>query len=138
MGKYVIRPCERVGNTKIPLFALAIDDVCGIDEFEALIKKEGTYVNEIDSLYAIVEQTCNMLRVSKNNWKELRLEKKIPYKVYEARSRNLRMYLIHEEKTGRVVIYGGKKTNQDSDIKRIKKMVTDIERTKLTIESKKK
>lgn len=44
-------------------------------------------------------------------------------KVYEAKSGSIRIYLFHEEKTGRVIVTGGKKGDQDEDISQIERII---------------
>ena len=46
-------------------------------------------------------------------------------KVYEAKSGSVRVYLFHEEYTGGVIITGGKKDNQEEDIKSVIKTIKD-------------
>jgi putative component of toxin-antitoxin plasmid stabilization module len=43
--------------------------------------------------------------------------------VYEAKSGSIRIYLFHEEKTGRVIVTGGKKGEQDEDIAQIEHII---------------
>lgn len=47
-------------------------------------------------------------------------------KVYEAKSGIIRLYLFHEENTGRVIVTGGKKGNQKEDIKSVLQTIKDF------------
>jgi len=46
-------------------------------------------------------------------------------KVYEAKKGIIRVYLFHQENTGRIIVTGGKKGNQKKDIKSIIKTIQD-------------
>ncbi len=46
-------------------------------------------------------------------------------KVYEAKSGGIRIYLFHEEKTGRVIVIGGDKDSQNEDVKRVEKIIKE-------------
>jgi putative component of toxin-antitoxin plasmid stabilization module len=43
-------------------------------------------------------------------------------KEYEIKTRNLRVYMIHEEKSGRIIVTGGKKTSQKKDIRHFRNL----------------
>lgn len=43
-------------------------------------------------------------------------------KEYEIKTHHLRVYLFHEKNTGRVIVCGGKKGSQNSDIKHFRKI----------------
>ncbi|KZE83343.1 hypothetical protein HX017_14215 [Myroides marinus] len=42
-----------------------------------------------------------------------------------AKSGIIRVYLFHEEKTGRVIVMGGNKDSQDQDIKKVEKIIKE-------------
>ncbi|WP_353722340.1 hypothetical protein [Dyadobacter sp. 676] len=50
----------------------------------------------------------------------------LPFQLYEAKSKNLRFYLIKLEKIGKVILLGGRKGNQKADLKYLVKLVRDI------------
>ena len=106
-------------DTKIPVFELDDDGNNLIDEF---IEEFTQYENDIAAAFRYIEMTADLIRLPKAKFRELQVEK-LPCKVYEAKKNAIRIYLFHEEKTGRVVVLGGMKTTQRKDIKRITKIV---------------
>ena len=52
--------------------------------------------------------------------------KKELIKEYEIKTRHLRVYMFHEDKTGRIIVCGGKKTSQQKDIKRFRRIKKDF------------
>lgn len=87
------------------------------------IKREGVLGKEIPKLFSIVEQFCNLQRLPENKFKQLNIKSDLG-KVYEAKSKHLRMYLVHIEQTGRTIILLGKKANQKKDINQLKSLPT--------------
>jgi hypothetical protein len=125
MSKFSIRLSDRVAPTKIKLYKLAINNICPVDEFEALIRQEGKLVSELRQIYSVIEDTCNLFSLPKTKFRHLKMGK-WPYQLYEAKSKNLRYYLIKLEKTGRVILLGGRKGNQNTDLKYLEGLIKDI------------
>ncbi|MEO6282262.1 MAG: hypothetical protein ABIN80_01010 [Dyadobacter sp.] len=50
----------------------------------------------------------------------------LPFQVYEAKSSSLRFYLIKLEKTGKVIMMGGRKSTQNADLKQITRLAKEI------------
>lgn len=125
MSKFSIIRSRRIGNTRIKLLKLVINNVSQIDEFEKMIEQEGALAHEIDKIYAILEYVCNLSMLPKTMYRVLQLGD-LPFQVYEAKSSNLRFYLIKLEKTGKVVIMGGRKNTQKADLKQIAKLAKEI------------
>lgn len=125
MSKFSIRLSDRVAPTKIRLYKLAINNICLVDEFEAIIKQESALASELRQIYAVIEDTCNLVSLPKTKFRHLKMGK-LPYQLYEAKSKNLRYYLIKLEKTGRVILLGGRKGSQNADLKYLEGLVKDI------------
>lgn len=96
-----------------------------IDEFLEDVKKDKNFEPELGELYATLEDTANGKMVPKNQYRKLRLSKKLKFGAYEAKSRHLRLYLIHDEQ-GKIIVIGGKKTNQERDIERLEKIIKEF------------
>ncbi|WP_348064138.1 hypothetical protein [Dyadobacter sp.] len=125
MPKFTIQRSEKVGNTRIRLFKLITNQVCPIDEFEKVIEYEGAFAHEIDKIYAILECVCNLTMLPKTMYRVLQLGD-LPFQVYEAKSSSLRFYLIKLEKTGKVIMMGGRKSTQNADLKQITRLAKEI------------
>lgn len=125
MTKFSIRLSDKVPSTRIKLYKLTINKVCPIDEFEKVIRRDACLNLEIDKIYATLEDSCNLVLLPKTKFRELKLGK-LPYRIFEAKSKHLRFYLIKLEKTGRVILIGGCKTSQKSDLKYLEVLIKDI------------
>lgn len=125
MSKFSIRLSDRLGPTRIKLYKLVINKSCQIDEFEHEISPESTLANEVDKLYNILKKVCDLKMLPKTMFRLIHA-KELPFQLYEAKSKNLRFYLIKLEKTGKVILLGGRKNNQKADLKYLIKLVNDI------------
>ncbi|MCF2495462.1 hypothetical protein [Dyadobacter chenhuakuii] len=125
MSKFSIRKSIAVGNTRIKLYKLIIDNSCQVDEFEKLILLEGTFGKDIGKIYATIEAACNLSILPKTLYRVLKLPG-TSLKVYEAKSASLRYYLIKLEKTGKVIVLAGKKNGQKLDLKHLGKLIQEI------------
>lgn len=126
MSQFSLEIAKEVGPTKIPVFMLCIDGQNVIQNAIEKIQSEGSYEKEIPGLFSIINQTCNLKHLPDTKFKQLKLYSGLG-KVYEAKSKNLRMYLTHIEKTGRAVILLGKKTNQKKDLNQLKSLLSLLE-----------
>lgn len=125
MSKFSIRISGKVSSTRIKLFKLAINQICPIDEFEKVMRRDATLSFEIDKIYSTIEDSCNLVTLPKTIFRQLKLGK-LPYQLYEAKSKHLRFYLFKLEKTGRVILIGGRKTDQKADLKYLEGLLKEI------------
>ncbi len=112
---------EIVGRFKI--FKLFVNHRCEYDEFERQIETEGSYSSELVTIQTRLQEIADGKLLPKEKFRNITPKKEL-VKEYEIKTRHLRVYLFHEENTGKVVVCGGKKTTQQKDInhfRRIKK-----------------
>lgn len=112
---------EIVGRIKI--YKLIVDNNCEYDEFESEIEAEGSYVSELTTIQARLQNIADGKLLPKEKFRNITPKKEM-VKEYEIKPRHLRVYLFHEEKTGRIIVSGGKKPTQDKNmahLRRIKK-----------------
>jgi putative component of toxin-antitoxin plasmid stabilization module len=122
MNKFALKHIDEiVGRLKI--FKLLVNNRSEYDEFERQIEKEGTYISELVTIQARLQDIADGKLLPKEKFRNITTKKEF-IKEYEIKTRHLRVYLFHEENTGRVIVCGGKKTTQQKDInhfRRIKK-----------------
>jgi hypothetical protein len=109
-------------NTAQKVHKLCRDGVCFYDEFRDKIKKDKNLRPELSDLWAILKDAANDKKLPKNRYRKENLGKKMPYNVYAAKSDHLRLYTFTDSE-GLIIVIGGKKTDQDTDLKRIKDIV---------------
>jgi len=106
------------------VYKLVRNGKCLLDEFVNDIKKDKNLEPELGDLFANIEDVANGELLPSNRYKILKLGK-LPFTAFEAKTKNLRLYLFHERNTGIVLIIGGKKTEQDEDLDRIKRIIKE-------------
>ena len=121
MRKFSIHLSEYVEpGTKIPVYDLYTDETCVFSNFYDQIKREGNLMGDLAGAINHLKSSANLLRlpVTKINIIE---QKRLPAKckLYEAKKNQIRIYFFHEEKTGRIIVTGGKKSTQKQDINAI-------------------
>lgn len=116
-------------NTKISVYELYKNGKSLFKTFVEDIEKDGNLFDKLAGAIRIVEETSNLNRYPKTKFREIQGHK-LNCKVYEAKSGVVRIYLFHEEKTGRVILTGGLKDTQEKDIKSILKIIKEYHHEK--------
>lgn len=125
MTKFSIRLSGKIAPARIKLFKLYINKTCQIDDFEETICREGNLDSEIDKIYSVLNKVCNLRMLPKTMFRHIRISE-MPYQLYEAKSSNLRFYLIKVENTGKIILLGGRKSSQKADLKYLAKLIKEI------------
>jgi len=98
---------------KQKFFKLLKDGVCEFDEFE--IEARINYYSQMTRIYALMNKVANLETLTMKQFKDI-TPKKEKVKEYEFKTKNLRVYVIHESDTGKIIICGGYKNSQNKDI----------------------
>jgi hypothetical protein len=112
-------------ETRQKVYKLIRNGKCLVDDFKDEIKKHKNIEPELDELVATIEDVANGIRVPKNLYRSLPLSSKLKYSAFEAKTKHLRLYLISEKDTGQIHILGGKKGDQDEDLRRVEKIIRE-------------
>jgi putative component of toxin-antitoxin plasmid stabilization module len=97
-------------------YKLKLDNgYCPLDEFCEKIENT-SYASELRTIFTYMDLIANNNTLPHTKFKDL-TSKKDKYKEYEFKSKHLRVYVFHDAKSGKVVVCGGMKTEQKSDIK---------------------
>lgn len=126
MGKYSLIHTENIPNpTKIDIWELCKNGKSLLQMFIDEHQNDDLIFDKIAGALSIIEITSNLLRLPKTKFRLIDGHG-INCKVYEAKSGIIRLYLFHEENTGRVIVTGGKKGNQKGDIKSVLQTIKDF------------
>jgi putative component of toxin-antitoxin plasmid stabilization module len=106
---------------KLKFFKLLINGKCEYDEFEKEIQSEGNLKSELITIESRLHEIADLKLLPKNKFRDI-TPKNASNKEYEIKTRNLRVYLFHEKRTGHVIVSGGKKGTQKHDIKHFQKI----------------
>ena len=107
---------------KINFFLLKIDGKSQFLEFEEQLKAEGNLAGELTTIQVRMQEMAEMRNpMPKTKCRDL-TPKGDSVKEYELKTKHLRVYLIHEEHKGRIIVLAGKKSTQPKDIKRFRKI----------------
>lgn len=118
-----------VGTTKINVFELHKNGKSLFKPFVEEIERTGNLFDKLAGAIRIIEETSNLIRYPKGKFREIK-DHNLECKVFEAKSGIIRLYLFHEEKTGRIIITGGLKDNQKKEIKSILKIIKEYNNEK--------
>lgn len=92
---------------------------CEFDEFE---EKFGViYQSEMRTVIALMQRVANLLTLPPKKFKDI-TPKKDKVKEYEIKTHNLRVYLIHDISSGKLIISGGTKNTQENDINHFREL----------------
>ena len=114
---------EFTGRLKI--FKLVVNERCEYDEFERQIETEGSYSSELVTIQTRLHEISDGKLLPKEKFRNITPKKEL-IKEYEIKTRHLRVYMFHEDKTGRIIVCGGKKTSQPKDINRFRRIKMDF------------
>ncbi len=120
MANFVLHRLEEIAGP-IAVYKLELDGECFWDEFWTEISRDGNLKRQLFKVHAIMEEMSESLRIPP---KKLRpLGKTGTLNEFEIKTADLRVYLFHEDRTGRIIVIGGKKGNQTKEMKRFRKIV---------------
>lgn len=94
-------------------FDLQINGIGQFENFYANI--EAQYKSEVVTLIARMEWVANLKPLPKNKFRNITPKKQI-VKEFEFKTKHLRLYAIHIENTGKIIVFCGYKNTQKSDI----------------------
>lgn len=119
MSRFTLKHIPQIkGKTRF--YFLTIDGKCQYEKFEEQITQEGSYEHELDQLQLRFQEVAEMIRpINKEKFRDITPQKE-KVKEYEAKTKNLRVYLIHQENKGRIIIFAGRKNTQKKDIRKFR------------------
>ena len=119
MSKFALKHIPQIKG-KVKFYLLITNSECQYEEFEKKIAREGNYESELDQMQSRFQEVAEMIRpINKTKFRDI-TPKKEEVKEYEAKTKNLRVYLIHQENKGRVIIFAGQKNTQKKDIRKFR------------------
>ena len=74
---------------------------------------EDIYKTELLTILSNMNEIANLNKLPSTKFRPFHVKKHD--KAFEFKSKNLRVYGIHEDKTGKIIIFGGYKKNQKKD-----------------------
>jgi putative component of toxin-antitoxin plasmid stabilization module len=114
MSTFVLKKLEAVVG-KQQFFELIVDGNSQFDEYCKAIKDNNQYYSELLKIFTLMNQVSQLKMLPQTKFKDI-TPKKETVKEYEFKSKHLRVYAFHVEKTGKIVAYGGYKNTQKDDI----------------------
>lgn len=110
MSIFVLKKIEEIVG-KVEFYKLEKNGFCFFNEFCEEITKDGNHESELIKIQIIMDSIANNKLLPQNKYKKLDDSGN-----WEIKTRNLRVYLFHEKKTGKIIVLGGKKNSQKKDI----------------------
>jgi putative component of toxin-antitoxin plasmid stabilization module len=112
MSKFALEKIKAIKG-KQSFYDLKINEVGQFESFSNELEEQ--YKSELLTLNARMDLVANLNRLPKEKFRDI-TPKKQTVKEYEFKTKHLRLYAIHIEKTGKVIVLGGYKNTQKSDI----------------------
>lgn len=114
MNKFALKFINEITG-RIKIFVLLVNNHSEYEDFERKIETEGSYSSELVTIQTRLQDIADGKLLPKEKFRNITPKKEL-IKEYEIKTRHLRVYLFHEEKTGRVIVCGGKKITQQKDM----------------------
>lgn len=102
-------------------YKLVKDGDCEFDEFCKEMNKPDKYESELKTIFSYMELAANQQPLPRTKFKDI-TPKKDSVKEHEFKSKHLRVYAFQQKSTGKIIVCGGTKTNQKSDIKHFREV----------------
>lgn len=129
MPKFAIKKIKEIVG-KVSFYKLEVDGECPFDKFWEEIEKEGNMAKELNTIQARMGHIANMAHIPGDKFHKLDGSKD-DWTEYEIKTKNLRVYLFQEEGTGKIVVWGGKKNDQVSDIEKFRNLKSTYKNNKI-------
>jgi len=120
MHIFAIKEIEQIKG-KLKIFKLIVNGTCEFDEFEKEIISEGNLNSELLTIVTRLHEIADCKTLPPAKFKDITPDKE-GNKEYEIKTHNLRVYLFHDKKTGRIIVSAGKKSSQKADIRHFRKI----------------
>jgi hypothetical protein len=114
MSIFALKKIETIIG-KQEFFEIIIDGKSQYKEFCNRIKDNQQYNSELKTILSYMDLAANLVRLPAKKFKNITPQKEL-IKEYEFKSKNLRAYVFHLEKSGTIVAYWGFKNSQKRDI----------------------
>ncbi len=118
MATFVLKKLEAVVG-KQQFFELIIDGNSQFDEYCKTIINHKQYYSELLKIFTLTNLVSQLKMLPQTKFKDITPDKET-IKEYEFKSKHLRVYAFHIEKTGKIVAYGGFKNTQKEDISKFR------------------
>lgn len=118
MRNFAIRNIPEITG-HIKFFKLEINGKCQFDEFWGETEESGNLKSELRKAQTIMQEVSDNKFLPKTKFRNITPQNET-LTEFEIKTKHLRIYLFHEKHTGRIIVYGGKKTSQKKDIKRFR------------------
>lgn len=109
-------------TTDIKVFELCRNGESLFEKFVKKVTKDHISFGRFAGAIKIVEHSANGIRLPKTKFRVIKAHG-LPCKVFEAKKDDIRIYMFHEENTGRVIVTGAYKDTQEKDIKAVIRIV---------------
>ncbi|MEX0595117.1 MAG: hypothetical protein WD512_01365 [Candidatus Paceibacterota bacterium] len=120
MPKFKLRKIEQVQGRNT-YYKLIKDGKCEFEEFCTEMSQPDKYESELKKIFSYMELAANQQPLPKTKFKDI-TPKKATAKEHEFKSKHLRVYAFQQKSTGKIIVCGGTKSSQKSDIKHFREV----------------
>lgn len=120
MLKFVLENIGEISG-RLKIFKLIVNNHCEFDEFAQKIMNEVSYASELVTIQVRLHEIADGELLPKEKFRNITPKREL-VKEYEIKTMHLRVYLFHEERTGSIIVCGGKKITQKKDINHFRRI----------------
>lgn len=121
MREFQIKKIEQVKGRNV-YYKLIKDGVCEFDLFCAQMSTQSKFQSELRSIFTYMELTSNQIPLPATKFKDI-TPKISSAKQHEFKTKNLRVYTFQDKGTGKIIVCGGLKSTQQSDINHFRETI---------------
>lgn len=122
MSIFAIRKIDGL-HGHIDFYKLFQGEKCEFDEFWARCQKDGNLSKELNTIQTRLQELSEGKIMPQAKFKDI-TPKNEKIREFELKTKHLRLYMFHDTDQGRIIVMGGKKTTQRTDIPRFRGIKT--------------
>lgn len=123
MSEFSLILSPNTSKTKISICELCKDGKSLFQVFVDEIEEGSNFCNDLAGAIRNLELAADLVRLPKGKFRIIVGITSLSCKLYEAKCGSVRIYHFEEKSTGRIIVIGGFKTQQDKDINRVIKII---------------
>lgn len=118
MSIFALRKIEAISGIQ-HFYELLIDGKSQYESFTREVQINPSYYSELKIILSYMNLVADLRMLPQKKFKDITPAKEV-VKEYEFKSKHLRAYAFHLERTGKIVVFWGYKNSQEDDIRKFR------------------
>lgn len=120
MSEFTLKRLEQVKGRN-SFYKLVKNGTCEFDNFCKKMGGPGMYKSELMTIFSYMELAANQQPLPGTKFKDI-TPRNESVKEHEFKSKHLRVYAFQQRRTGKIIVCGGTKSSQKSDIRHFRQI----------------